>query len=150
MKLLRLFYRKWAVQNQQTQINLHDSLITNFKNQGFQTPEATFLAQTGLSLSNQALTPSSSSLSSADISKSTIIQDSIAASLILSGQGTTNVTSAQQEATTALDALSKGNANQSNISDSTFRTQLESQLRQQGLSATCGSECISRSCSYLL
>jgi len=124
-------------QNKDFEASLRTSIHQNFIDKGFNEAQAQFLADTGIELSKQTLTPSSSSATPGSVDNK-MLQNSIAASIILADQkNTTAVSSAITQADEALTALTNENENQNTlVTTEVFRAQLENQLRLQGFKAS--------------
>ncbi len=120
-----------AQQNNITQQQLQSNLNQHFISEGYNQSQSAFLAQTGVELSAQLLAPTPTNIN-ANNTDQQLLQDSLAASLILSNNNL-SVQTATNIAETTLNAIQQNNQDQNATSVTTFKAQLASELRQQGI-----------------
>jgi hypothetical protein len=119
-------------QNAANTENLIVPLHQHFITLGYDESQAAFLAQTGLKIGENQLSPNLSVFSTGSINQQ-LLEDSLVASLLLS-DSTLSLDQAHLSASTALqNAIEQSAPNGALISTGTFRASLEEQLRNLGL-----------------
>lgn len=127
-------------QNQLDETQLLAGLSQNFLSQGYNQDQAEFLAQTGVELAPDLLTPIPINLPSRIELNQTLLQDSVAASLLLSDSDLSVAQARAIASTSIAQAQDQEPGQPSIVTTNSFRNALLESLQQQGISNSIAAE----------